>query len=195
MRKFLHINFLVCLALLLFAAIIFSLARTDPKTLDREMGFWGALKNTLVEINQAKWKWADENHKPESSIPTMEDLSPYLENWTNTIRRLEAFGVNYKITPFSESENQSDVATLTREVYFHIGFCRYYPAGVTYSLHNGFSIPQSDAKTEWRAFYFANREILAVAIFALAVFNLFILAVIKLIKLFRRKLKPKTPAL
>jgi len=180
MRKIVYINFLVCLALLLFATIMFWSARTDPKALDREMGFVGSLQNSLYYLDLAKWKWAEENHKSEKDIPTMEDLAPYLGDWTNSIKRFETLGVIYKITPLSEMESQSDVATLTREVYFHAGFCRYYPAGCTMSLHNGSTSPELSGISRLRAIYLADRELFAVAIFLLAIVNLLILAMVKL---------------
>ena len=194
MRKIGYINFLVCLALLLFATIIFWSARTDPKALDREMGVMGPLHNSLYYLDQAKWKWAEEKHKSEHDTPTMDDLAPYLGKWTNTITRFEALGIKYTITPLSEMEAQSDIATFTREVYFHVGFCRYYPTGCTMSLHNGWSSPRLDAKSKLRAFYFADRELLAVAIFVLSTINLLVLAVVKLFAFVaRRKLKPLMP--
>jgi hypothetical protein len=158
-------NLFVSCALLLFASIIFWLARMDSKALDSEITFDTTLHNSLWNLDVAKMKWVEENHKTEHDTPTMKELSPCLGEWTNHIARLETLGTNYKITPFSEMEPQSDVATLTREIYFHAGFYRYYPAGAVFCLHNGDSFPELDAKSRIRAFYFANRELLAVAIF------------------------------
>ncbi len=180
MRKIAYINFLVCLVLLLFATILFWSARTDPRALDREMGFIGALHNSLYYLDQAKWKWAEENHKLEKAIPTMEDLAPYLGDWTNSIKRFETLGVIYKITPLSELGPQSDVATLTREVYFHAGFCRYCPAGSTMSLRNGSYSPELSGLSRLRAIYLADRELFAVTIIILAIVNLLVFALVKL---------------
>jgi hypothetical protein len=51
-------------------------------------------------------------HKSEGDVPTMEDLAPYLGEWTNHIARFVSWGVTYKITPISEMESQSDVCNI-----------------------------------------------------------------------------------
>jgi hypothetical protein len=180
-------NLLVSCSLLLLFSIIFWSARTDSKALDSEITFDTTLHNSLWNLDVAKMKWVEENHKTEYDTPTMKELSPYLGEWTNHIARLETLGINYKITPFSEMEAQSDVATLTHEIYFHAGFCRYYPAGSIFCLHNGDSFPELDAKSRIRAFYFANRELLAVAVFLLTTVNLLVLAAIKILRKFRKR--------
>jgi hypothetical protein len=112
-------------AFFLLAVIIFLPSGAGPGALPREMGFWGGLHNSLYYLDEAKMKWADENHKTEGAVPAMEDLAPYLGAWTNHIAQFIAWGVTYKITPISEMKPQSDVATLTRDLRFQIGFCRY----------------------------------------------------------------------
>ena len=187
MRKTSNIILAVSLGLGSLALIFLVTSRMDTKAQDREMGFVGALHNSLYYLDQAKWKWAEENHIAEQNIPTMVDLAPYLGKWTNTITRLESLGVNYTITPFSDAEPQSDIATFTREVYFHVGFCRYYPAGCRYCLHTGWTSPELKGSSRLRAIYFADREILSVSISFLTTVNLFILAAVKLFKKLRAR--------
>jgi hypothetical protein len=175
-------NLLISCSLLLLSSIIFWSARTDSKALDSEITFDTTFHNSLWNLDVAKLKWVEENHKTEHDAPTMKELSPYLGEWTNHIARLETLGINYKITPLSEMEPQSDVATLTREIYFHAGFCRYYPAGTRYCLHTGWSNPELSGASRLRAFYFANRELLAVAIIFLMSVNLLVLGAIKLFR-------------
>jgi hypothetical protein len=187
MRKAYYINLIVSFVLLVIASILLLLSRMDPKALDSEITFDTTLHNSLWNLDVAKLKWVEENHKTEHDTPTMKELSPYLGEWTNHIARLETLGINYKITPFSEMEPQSDVATLTREIYFHAGFCRYYPSGAVFCLHNGDSFPELDAKSRTRAFYFANRELLAIAIIFLATVNLLVLGAIKFFRKTRKR--------
>src|SRR6202044_1783566 len=111
------------LAFFLLAVIVFLPSGAGPGALPREMAFWGGLHNCLYYIDEAKMKWMDEKHKKEGDVPTMEDLAPYLGEWTNHISQFVAWGVTYKITPISEMKPQSDVATLTHDVRFQIGFC------------------------------------------------------------------------
>ena len=68
------------------------------------MGLVGGLHNSLYHLDQAKWKWMEEKHKTDHDVPTMEDLAPYLGEWTNHIARFIALGVSYKISPISEME-------------------------------------------------------------------------------------------
>jgi hypothetical protein len=110
----------------------------------------------------------------------MEDLAPYLGDWTNHIARFVALGVIYKITPTSEEEPQSDVATLTRDLRFQIGFCRYYREGTSFSLHGGHVSPPYDTKSSLIAFYQNNRGLLVIVLFALAVGNLLVFVIKKI---------------
>jgi len=148
------------------------------------MGFWGGLHNSLYNLDLAKMKWLEEKHKTEGDLPTMEDLAPYLGEWTNHIARFVALGVTYKITPISEMEPQSDIATLTRDLRFQRGFCRYYRAGTSFSLHGGHVFPPYDTKSWFVAFYQNNRGLLVIALFALAIGNLLVF-VIKKVQTFR----------
>ena len=56
--------------------------------------------NTLA-MDQARQKWAEEEHKSEGDVPTIADLTPYLGDWTTSFNLFIALGVNYKITPIS----------------------------------------------------------------------------------------------
>lgn len=159
-------------ALMLLALFVFLPSGAGPGALPREMAFTGGLHNSLGHLDQAKWKWAEEMHKSEGDVPTMEDLAPYLGTWENSIKRYMAFGIEYKITPFSEMESQSDVATFTRNVIFQRGFCRFYPAGTRYCIHTGWEIPQSGSQSWLLAFYQNNRGLLVIVLFALAMGNL-----------------------
>jgi hypothetical protein len=151
-----------------------------PRALPREMAFIGGLHNSLYYLDEAKWKWAEEKHKSEGDIPTMQDLAPYLGDWTNNIRRFVAWGIEYEITPFSEMEPQSDVATLTRDVSFQIGFCRFYRAGTRYCLHTGWANPQSGTTSWLWPFYLNNRGLIAGALFLAGIGSLLVFAARKI---------------
>ena len=163
MRKSGYGYLAVALALLLLAVFVFLPSGAGPGALD-----------------QAKWKWAGEKHKSEGDVPTMEDLAPYLGDWTNHIARFVALGVTYKITPISDLEPQSDVATLTRDLRFQIGFRRYYRAGTSFSLHGGHVSPPYDTKSWFIAFYQNNRGLLVIVLFALAIGNLLVFVIKKI---------------
>jgi len=184
MRKAGSGYFVAGLALLLLAVFVFLPSGAGPGALPREMGFWGGLHNSLYNLDLAKMKWLEEKHKTEGDLPTMEDLAPYLGEWTNHIARFVALGVTYKITPISEMEPQSDIATLTRDLRFQRGFCRYYRAGTSFSLHGGHVFPPYDTKSWFVAFYQNNRGLLVIALFALAIGNLLVF-VIKKVQTFR----------
>ncbi len=179
MRKSASTYLVVALALLLLAAFIFLPSGAGPGALDREMGFWGGLQNSLYYIDIAKTKWMGEKHKPDGDVPTMEELAPYLGEWTNQIARFVALGVTYKITPVSEMQSQSDVATLTRDLRFKRGFCRYYRAGTKYSLQGDRFYPPYDTNSWLIAFYQNNRGLLAIVLFAFAVVNLLVFVITK----------------
>jgi hypothetical protein len=176
---------ILALVFFLLAVIVFLPSGAGSGALPREMAFWGGLHNSLYYIDEAKMKWMNEKHKKEGDVPTMEDLAPYLGEWTNHIAQFVAWGVTYKITPISEMEPQSDVATLTHDVRFQIGFCRYYRAGTSYSLHGGDIFPPYDVKSWFMAFYQNNRGLLVIVLLALAIGNL-LMFVIKKIQNFRQ---------
>ena len=169
MRKSGSAYLLVALALLLLAMFIFLPWGAGPGALPREMGFWVPLQNSLYHLDEAKWKWMEEKHKTEGDTPTMEDLAPYLGEWTNSIKHFGALGVEYKITPISEMKPQSDVATLTRDLRFQRGFCRYYPAGTKFSMQAERFYPSYDTKSSLIASYQNNRGLLAIILFAFAI--------------------------
>ena len=185
MRKPSYGYFVVALALLLLAVFTFLPWGAGPGALDREMGFWVGLQNSLYYIDAAKMKWMDEKHKADGDVPTMEELAPYLGEWTNHIARLVALGVTYKITPISEMQPQSDVATLTRDLRFQRGFCRYYRAGTRFSIQGDRFYPPYGTKSGLIAFYQNNRGLLVIVLFALAIGNLLVF-VIKKIQNFRQ---------
>jgi hypothetical protein len=166
--------------LLLLAVIVFLPSGAGPGALPREMGFWGGLHNSLWNLDLAKMKWMEEKHKTEGDLPRMDDLSPYLGEWTNHIAQFIAWGVTYKITPISEMESQSDVATLTRDVRFQVGFSRYYRAGTSYSLHGGYVFPPYDAKSWFVAFYQNDRGLLVIILFTSAIGNLLVFVIKKI---------------
>jgi len=121
----------VGIVLLLLALISFLPPIIGPGVLDSEKVFMTGLHNSLYCLDQAKWKWIEEEHKTEHDVPTMEDLAPLLGDWTNQIARFIRLGITYKITPISEMEPQSDVATLTHDLRFRSGICRLYRAGTS----------------------------------------------------------------
>ena len=182
MRKAGYGYLAIALALMLLAVLVSLPSGAGPGALPREMAFTGGLHNSLYHLDEAKWKWAEEKHKSDGDIPTMEDLAPYLGDWTNSIKRFVACGIEYKITPISEMELQSDVATFTRDISFQIGFCRFYRAGTRYSLHTGWAIPQSDSGSWFLDFYHNNRGLLVIVLFALAIGNLLVFLIKKIRK-------------
>ena len=119
-------------AFLLFAALQVSL-RFGPQTLESEISFDTDLHNSLGNLDSAKQQWAQEKQKSERDIPTLMELAPYLEEANDSIRKLGALGITYKIT--SMAEPQSDIATLTRDLRFQRGFSRFYGAGTSLCLH------------------------------------------------------------
>jgi hypothetical protein len=165
------------IVLLLLAVIFFLPLRIGRGPLDSEKVFMVGLHNSLYYLDRAKWKWVEEKHKTEHDVPTMEDLAPYLGDWTNHIARFVALGITYKITPISEMEPQSDVATLTRDLQFRAGICRLYRTGTSYCLHTGWVSPPYDTASWFRAFYINNRELLAVGLFFLAMVSLLVFVI------------------
>jgi hypothetical protein len=151
--------------------------------LDSEKVFMARLQNSLWNLDRAKYQWATEKNKPEDAIPTFDDLAPYLGEWKNTIEKLKALGVEYKIT--STETNQSDVATLTRGIRFRAAICPYYRAGTTLSIHTGWKSPPPSTSpitlrillTWLRADFF-----LKAAFFILVLANVIIFLVRKLTK-------------
>jgi len=180
MRKNSSVYLLISGALLLLALLIFLPLGAGPRALEREMGFWGALHNSLYYIDIAKSQWMEEKHKSYGDIPTMQDLAPYLGEWTNNIARLVSEGVTYTITPTSEISSQSDVATLTRDLRFQRGFCRYYLAGTRYSLLGEHYYPPYDTKSWLMAFYQNNRGLIVIVLLVLSLGNLLAFAVKKI---------------
>ncbi len=168
------------MVLLLLAAILFVSPTIGPGALDSEITFDTVFMNTVLELDQAKWQWAEAKHKSEHDLPTMEDLAPFLGNWTNNIHRLIGLGVDYKITPFSEEEHQSDIATLTRDLYFMHGFSYFYPAGTQYCPRTGWSSPNTAPTSSLRAFYFNHQGLPAEILFVLAMANLIVFVIKKI---------------
>jgi hypothetical protein len=173
---------LVAFVFLLLAVFIILPSGAGPGALEREMGFWGGLQNSLTYIDLAKTKWMDERHKADGDVPTMEELAPYLGEWTNRIARFVSLGVTYKLTPVSETHPQSDVATLTRNLRFQRGFCRYYRAGTRFSIQGDRFYPPYDAKSWLPAFYQNNRGLIAIVLFVLAVGNLLVFVIKKFLQ-------------
>jgi hypothetical protein len=169
----------VAVALLLLAVILFLSPGVGPGALDSEKTFLAGLWNSLYYLDQAKSQWAEEKHKSERDVPTMAELTPYLGRWTNRIERFIALGITYRITPISDTESQSDIATLTRDLRFRSGICRFYPAGTHISLRAGWAHPDSGGSS-LRAFYFNHRELFAAALFISGIGILLVFAVRKI---------------
>ena len=165
-------NLALTLVLLLLAVL--SLPRRGPNTLDSEITFDTEFHNSLWNLDRAKMQWAEEKNMVEHDLPTMENLAPYLGDWTNRIKQLVALGINYKITPIEELKPQSDIGTLTHDLYFRAGFCRFYPAGSDYCLITGWTHPKLDGATSVRAFYIENQYLIAGMLSVLGLGNLLI---------------------
>lgn len=178
-RKPGYINLALALVLLPLAVILF-FSRSGPNALDSELTFDTEFHNSLWNLDRAKTQWVEEKNKTEHALPTMADLTPYLGDWTNRIKQLVALGINYKITPFEETSPQSDVATLTRDLCFRAGFCRFYPAGTSYCLHTGWTYPKLDGTTKFRAFYINNQYLIAGVLFVLGVGSLLVFVIKKI---------------
>ena len=183
MRKSGSAYLMVGLFLLLLGVFIILPSGAGPGALEREMEFWGGLHNSLHAIDIAKSKWAEEKNKADGDIPTMGDLAPYLGESTNHIARFVSLGVTYTLAPVSELQPQSDVATLTRNLRFQKGFCRYYRAGTRFSLGGDTFYPPLDAESWLAAIYQNNRGLLAIGFFALALGNLLVFAIKKVLQL------------
>ena len=142
MHRAAQINLAV--ALILLTGLLLVTLRPGPWALEREKGFMVSLANSLYHLDEAKQQWAIEKNKSELEVPTFDELRPYLGNqWWETIQRLKALGIQYKIT--STAEPQSDLATLTRDLRFRRGYCLFYRAGTTYGLLAGWAYPPASA--------------------------------------------------
>jgi hypothetical protein len=128
----------IVILIIIFWGILLVESGLEP-WLDSEKVFIAQLHNSLWNLDRAKYQWATEKNKPEDAIPTFDDLAPYLGEWKNAIEKLEALGIEYKIT--STETNQSDIATLTRGIRFRAAICPYYRAGTTLCLHTGWKSP------------------------------------------------------
>lgn len=179
MRKARYGYLTFALASVLLAVLVFLPSGAGPGALDSEKAFNAGLHNSLYYLDLAKRLWAKKKDKSEQEVPTMAELTPYLEDWTNRIERFMSLGIDYKITPISEMEHQSDVAILTRDLSFRRGICRFYPAGTRYCIHTGWSHPDT-GKSSFRAFYFNNRELLATPLFIFGISTLLGFAVRKI---------------
>ncbi len=107
--------------------------------LDSEKVFMARLENSLGEINEAKYRWAEEKEKPEDAIPSLGDLAPYLGKWKDTIEEFKALGIEFKVT--STKTRYSDVATLKRGIRFRAAVCSYYRAGTSLRIKTGWKAP------------------------------------------------------
>jgi hypothetical protein len=163
---------MIALGLLLVAVFVFLPSGAGPGALDSEISFITAMRGSLVQLNRAKSDWVEHTHKSEEAVPTMEDLAPYLGHWTNTIGRFAALGIEYKINPVSDSGLPSDSATLTRNICFRSGYCRFYPAGTRYGPEGSFYAPELSCGSRLLASYHNNRGWLAGALLILAIGSL-----------------------
>lgn len=164
--------------LLIFLAVILCLSSGfGPKTLDSEKVFDAGLHNSLYYLDQAKHQWAEEKNKSELDTPTLADIMPYMGDWKDAFPKFKALGIEYTIT--SMAENQSDIATLTRELRFSNGICRFYPAGTSLCLHGlpTWDFPRLSGVSRLRSRYFQDLFLLEAAVCFLAVVNLLVLAI------------------
>jgi hypothetical protein len=141
------------------------------------------LHNSLGDLDSAKLQWAAEKNKPEDAVPTFDDLAPYLGDRKKAIEKLEALGIEYKIT--STETNQSDVATLTRAIRFRAAICPYYQAGTTLCIHTGWTSPPpstSPITFRIRLIWLHAEFFLQAALFILVLANAIIFLVRKLTK-------------
>lgn len=174
MRKRGYDTLIARIGLLLLVAAFFISLRPH-RALVSEKVFISRLHNSLYYLDQAKEKWAQEKHKSEGDVPSMADLTPYLGDWTNHIEQFTALGITYKITPISEEEPQSDIATLTRDLCFRSGICRFYPADTRYCIHTGWTNP--DSARSLRALYINNQGLIAAALFIAGITTLLVFVV------------------
>jgi hypothetical protein len=178
MRKSGCVNLTVTLAVLLLGVIVIQPPGLGPRVLDYESSFYVGLHNSLYYLDRAKEQWAEEKHASEQATPTLRDLTPYLGDWKAGIERFTALGINYRIT--SMTEPQSDVATLTRDLRFQRGYCRFYPAGTSYCIHTGWVHPQLSSESRLRATYINGQYLLGEALCVLSVGNLLVLVIKKM---------------
>jgi hypothetical protein len=164
------------------AALGFALLYRFPSglgttVLRSEKTFDAQLMNSINRIARAKSEWAAWDSKPALHTPSMGDLHRYLGAATNSIQQLESWGVRYTLTP--ASQEMSDTATLTRDIYFQAGIARFYPTGTTYSMAGGwrhpsnFRIPLLVRVREW---LIERRMILGVVIIGSVMYGLALVA-------------------
>lgn len=134
-------TFIVLLSLGALAILVQVPSGLGVTVLPSEKTFNAQLHNSLGRIDQAKAEWAAAESKSDASIPSLQNLEVYLGNWTNGIHRLEGCGVRYRLTSLEES--QTDVATLTRDLYFRAGISRFYPAGTSYGIRSFWYRPRN----------------------------------------------------
>jgi hypothetical protein len=195
MRNSGYVSLTIAIALILLALFIILPSGAGRRAFDREMAFTGGLHNSLYQLEQAKRKWAVDNRwawtvgirKSAGAAPTLSDLAPYLGEWTNAIHRFIAAGIEFNITPLSDEELQSDVATFTRNISFQRGFCRFYRAGTRYGLRSGWASPQSARQFSILPFYQNNRELIAGMLFVPGIGSLLVFAISRIR---RRPLRP-----
>jgi len=131
--------------LLILGGILLVESGSEP-WLGSEKVFDAGLHNSLYYLDQAKSQWAADKNKPETAVPTIEDLAPYLGDKKDGIEKFKALGIDYKIT--STETNQSDVATLTKGIRFRAAICAYYQAGTTFCIQSGWKSPPLSVSPE-----------------------------------------------
>jgi hypothetical protein len=180
MRKTDYVNVVVTVAFLSLGVVLIQPPRLGPGVLEAESNFYPALHNSLYYLDVAKEKWAEEKHDSERATPTMQDLTPYLGDWKAAIERFTELGINYRIT--SMAEPQSDVVTLTHDLRFQRGFCRFYPAGTSYCIHTGWVwvYGQLGNTSKLRAIYINNQYLIAGTLCVLAMGNLLVFTIMKM---------------
>jgi hypothetical protein len=134
----------------LLAAVIYYTAETGPWAFDSEMVFLGSLHNSLYDLDKAKYQWAVQHDKSELDTPTLEELLPYLGGQEEGIGKFIALGVRYQAT--SLAVQQSDVATLTRDVRCRRGVNHCYPAGSSFSIRTCWDLSKCSFAARVRCF-------------------------------------------
>lgn len=124
--------------LLILGGILLVESGSEP-WLGSEKVFDAGLHNSLYYLDQAKSQWAADKNKPETAVPTFEDLAPFLGDKKDGIEKFKTLGIDYKIT--STETNQSDIATLTKGIRFRAAICAYYQAGTTLCIRSGWKSP------------------------------------------------------
>ena len=165
-KMFVSINLPVVFGVLGVATILLPLPGCGPTALPLESDFYMGIDRSLYHLDEAKARWREKYDKKDEDIPTVEELLPFSPGLAEAIQHFRSLGIVYQTT--SSETNQSDVATLTRDLRFVGAFCHYYPAGKGFRIQGPVKAPTYGLGTRLKAIYFNTWYLLAPLCFLLA---------------------------